>query len=82
MKASIIVIGNSQGVRIPKALLEESGLSGEVEMELTKEGLLISRAKRSRSGWRDLFKDAPETDDDESGDILNQTDFDKKDWKW
>ena len=33
MKASIISIGNSKGIRIPKPLLEESGLSGTVELK-------------------------------------------------
>ena len=33
MKASIITIGNSRGIRIPKALLEESGIEKEVELK-------------------------------------------------
>jgi antitoxin component of MazEF toxin-antitoxin module len=36
MKASIITIGNSKGVRIPKALLDESGLTGEVDIKASK----------------------------------------------
>jgi len=36
MKASIIDIGNSKGVRIPKPLLEESGLKGSVELKAKK----------------------------------------------
>ncbi len=31
MKAKIVRIGNSQGVRIPTPLLEETGLEGDVE---------------------------------------------------
>lgn len=42
MKASIITIGNSKGVRIPKPLLEESGLIKDVEIKLTKNGLTIT----------------------------------------
>ena len=44
MKAQIIRIGNSQGIRIPKALLEESGIKGEVELVLADEGILIRPA--------------------------------------
>ena len=40
MKAAIIKIGNSKGVRIPKTLLEESKLRGEVELKL-KDGTII-----------------------------------------
>ncbi len=36
MKASIITIGNSKGIRIPKPLLEESGLGSEVEIRAKK----------------------------------------------
>ena len=45
MKASIITIGNSKGVRIPKPLLEESGLVKDVEIKLTKNGLTITPIK-------------------------------------
>ncbi len=41
MKAQIIQIGNSQGIRIPKALLEETKISGEIELEVHPEGILI-----------------------------------------
>jgi len=38
MKATIITIGNSKGIRIPKVLLEESGLKGEVDIKVPKKG--------------------------------------------
>jgi antitoxin MazE len=41
MKTSIITIGNSKGIRIPKPLLEESGLYGEVELKVVKGGIKI-----------------------------------------
>jgi antitoxin component of MazEF toxin-antitoxin module len=36
MKASIVTIGNSKGIRIPKPLLEESGLKDKVEITATR----------------------------------------------
>jgi antitoxin component of MazEF toxin-antitoxin module len=45
MKASIITIGNSKGVRIPKLLLEESGLSGDVELKAVRGKISIVAAK-------------------------------------
>lgn len=41
MKTSIITIGNSKGVRISKPLLEESGLSGAVELKAVKGKITI-----------------------------------------
>ena len=49
MKAQIIQIGNSQGIRIPKALLEETRISGEIELEVHPEGILIKNIKKPRS---------------------------------
>jgi antitoxin component of MazEF toxin-antitoxin module len=45
MKTSIITIGNSRGVRIPKPLLEESGLSGSVDIKAVKGEIKIVAAK-------------------------------------
>lgn len=46
MKAAIISIGNSKGIRIPKPLLEESGLLDNVEIKLVKDGLKITPVKK------------------------------------
>lgn len=42
MKASIIKIGNSKGVRIPKALLEESKLRDTVNLSVKDGKIIIS----------------------------------------
>ena len=47
MKASIITIGNSKGIRIPKPLLEESGLSGTVELKAIRGEIKIIPAPRT-----------------------------------
>ncbi len=44
MKASIITIGNSKGIRIPKPLLEESGLTGDVDIKAVKGEIKIVAA--------------------------------------
>jgi len=81
LKAQIIQIGNSQGIRIPKVLLEETGLSGEVDVELHPDGLLIRKAQKPRSGWAEAFRSMKENDDAEVGEAPS-TDFDKKEWQW
>ena len=47
MKSKIISIGNSQGIRIPKPLLERTGLSGDVEL-VARDGVLLVRAVSGR----------------------------------
>lgn len=82
MKAQIIKIGNSRGIRIPKLLLEESNLEGQVEIEVVDDGLLIKSTKPARHGWEDAFRALVENDDDEMliDDVKNR--FDKEQWRW
>ncbi len=47
MKASIITIGNSKGIRIPKVLLEESGLTDEVDIKVIKKGEIKILARKT-----------------------------------
>jgi antitoxin MazE len=51
VKARIVAIGNSQGIRIPKPLLEQAGLTGEVELHAEDGRIVIAAARRARSGW-------------------------------
>lgn len=82
MKTQIIQIGNSQGIRIPKMLLEDSGITGSVDLELHPDGILIRNAERPRSGWEEAFRQMAENDETEAGeaDMVNR--FDEKEWQW
>ena len=81
MKAQIIRIGNSQGVRIPKTLLEDGKLTGEVELELHEDGILIRSLQKPRANWDSAFKAIADGDDDQQ---LRETptEFEKKEWQW
>ena len=81
MKAQIIKIGNSQGIRIPKTMIEDGKLSGEVELELHEDGLLIRSLQKPRANWDAAFKAASDADDDQwVGDT--RTAFENKEWQW
>jgi len=82
MKSQIIQIGNSQGIRLPKMLLEESGIIGEVDLELHPDGILIRNAQKPRAGWDEAFKAMAENEDDEMPDGETSTAFEKKEWQW
>jgi len=57
--ANLVKIGNSQGIRIPKALIEQAHLEGkELEFQIVKDGLLVSPSKKPREGWKEAI-DAP-----------------------
>ena len=82
MKTQIIQIGNSQGIRIPKVLLEECQLSGDVELVIHPDGILLRNAQKPRSGWDAAFKAMAENEDDQTPEGSVSTSFDKKEWQW
>lgn len=82
MKAQIIQIGNSQGIRIPKILLEESRLGREVELEVREDGIMIRRASKPRSGWDAKFRSLSDIDDDHRLQQTGAPEFDAKEWQW
>ena len=82
MKCQIIQIGNSQGIRIPKVLLEETGITGEVDLELHPDGILIRNTQRPRAGWDEAFKTMADNEDDELLGGQSGTRFDNKEWQW
>ncbi len=82
MKARIIQIGNSHGIRIPKTLLEDSRISGEVELETHPDGILIRNVRKPRADWDTRFKALAETDEDAPLDAPVATGFENKEWQW
>lgn len=56
MKTRIVRIGNSLGIHIPKWLLEQTGLSGAVEIRAEDNALVIRAARKPRAGWAAAFK--------------------------
>lgn len=54
--AKLVKDGNSMAVRLPKAALEMSGLSGTVSLEAKKGVIILSRVKHPREGWAERFQ--------------------------
>ena len=52
--AHLVKIGNSQGIRIPKPLVEQAQLEGkELRLQLVSDGLLVSPVKEARQHWKE-----------------------------
>lgn len=84
VKTRIVKIGNSQGIRIPKLLLEQLHLSDEVELEVQQNQLIIRPARSVRQGWDEEFQKMAEQGDDQ---LLDQaatslTRWDADEWEW
>jgi len=85
MKTKIIRIGNSQGVRIPKPLIEESGITEEIEMILRDNEIVLRSAETIRKDWEAYFEKMAKEDDDALLDqeaIEKTSDWDEDEWTW
>ena len=83
MKTRIVKIGNSQGVRIPKLFLEQTGLSEEVEIEVVNDQIVIKSASHPRQGWAESFQEmAKHGDDGLLIDDAGLSNWDKEEWEW
>ena len=84
MKTRIVKIGNSHGIRIPKPLLEQTGLSGEVEIQAAENGLVIQPVKKARAGWAAAFEKMARRGDDVLLDDVSptQSPWDEEYWQW
>lgn len=82
MKARIVRIGNSRGIRLPKPLLEEAGLGEDVELRATEGSILISPATGRRTGWAKAAQLLHERGQDHPLDPAAPTRFDQTEWKW
>ncbi len=71
MKTQVIKIGNSRGIRILKSLLEQSGLSKEVDIEVREDELIIRSISKPRKDWSEGFLAMAEQKDDILLDINN-----------
>jgi antitoxin MazE len=83
VRTRIVRIGNSRGIRIPKALLEESGLSDEVDLRVQDGTLVIAPVDQPRRGWDEAFAAMALAGDDGLLDAaVTTTDFDEESWEW
>ncbi len=82
MKAHIVRIGNSKGIRLPKTLLQEAQLEDEVELKAEPGRILISKSAQPRAGWADAARRMRARGEDSLIDLPTPTRFDEEDWKW
>jgi len=81
VKAELVRIGNSRGIRIPKPLIEQCRLGDTVDLFIEDDRLVISRQRKPRQGWDAAFR-ATRPDERLLLDSLPPSKFDREDWKW
>lgn len=80
MKATIVPIGNSKGIRIPKTLLEQCHIGKEVVLEVQDQNIIIKPVQTEpRKGWEQAFKKMRARKEDK---FLIDDRIDTIDWEW
>lgn len=88
MKAKLIKIGNSHGVRIPKPLLEECAFGEVVQLTVKGHRLIIEPVQATaRQGWEEAFKQVLERDgtlgeNDAGWPEEMEHSWDEEEWTW
>lgn len=84
MKAHIIRIGNSRGIRIPKTVIEQCHLRGTVNLDVQQGQLVIRSAAQPRAGRGEAFDQMHRHGDDQrlDRDAPAASEWDRKDWTW
>jgi antitoxin MazE len=87
MKAELVRIGNSRGIRIPKPIIEQCGLGETVELRVENDRLIISPGRQPRQDWDEAFRASLLENRYPGHDELllegtEPNEFDLKEWRW
>lgn len=55
MEAKLVRIGNSKGIRLPKTMLVQTGMTERIEIEARGHSIILKPIKEPRSGWEASF---------------------------
>ena len=78
MKTRIVRFGNSQGIHLPKALLNKAQLGNEVELRAELGRIMISKTVKPRIGWAKAARRMRARGEDRLFYAPTDTQFDKK----
>ncbi len=82
VRTQIVKIGNSRGIRIPKLLIDQTGLDREVEIAVERGRLVIRPVLRPRGDWEARFREMSAHGDDALLDAPVSTKWDEEEWEW
>jgi antitoxin MazE len=82
MKAKLVQIGNSRGIRLPKLLIDQVGLADEIDLEVREGQIVISASEPARSDWAAAARSMADRREDAPLDPYVESHFDGREWKW
>jgi antitoxin MazE len=83
IRTRLIKIGNSQGVRIPKIVLDQLHMTDTIEIEVLDNQLIVRPSNMPRANWATAFQDMAAYGDDQLLDAdPSLTSWDETEWEW
>ena len=58
IELKVVAIGNSRGVRLPKAILERYEIKDALILEAREDGLLLRGKRNKRLTWEETYREA------------------------
>jgi len=81
VKAKLVRIGNSRGLRLAKPLIEQLGFGDEVDLSAEDGALVIRPSRQARVGWAAAAAKLAAVGETPVGDGFD-THFDAEEWEW
>ena len=82
MLLSIVQIGNSKGIRIPKAILDQCNIRDQIELEVEGDRIILEPVRDTpRKAWDEAFREMAVNNDDKLL-ISDAVELDMEDWEW
>lgn len=79
MRASIIKIGNSKGLRLSKQIIQQYHLTDQVDLILEKDRIILKPINEPRKGWNEAFQKMAQNEDDNMlmNDVFEDEEFEE-----
>jgi len=81
MRAKVIRIGNSKGIRIPAYILKECNIKEKIRLEVKDSKIIITPMDKPRKNWDKKFKEMKNNREDKLI-ISDNVGLDAEDWEW
>jgi antitoxin MazE len=82
MLVSVVPIGNSKGIRLPKTIIEQLNVSDKLDLEVENQQIILKPVHSiTREGWIQSFQQMHQDKNDNllMGDVVENEAFE---WEW
>lgn len=60
----LVSIGNSEGIRLPKLILQKYGFSDKLILEKTEQGILLRQKDDTKLSWKETYQEMAQENED------------------